>query len=81
MEYEDPRSTNFVAKDVSRGGYFMAIDSAVFDHDFLRAFKRDCEEPGNKLLSTASVEKVFEKDGNRVGTYLSLGSTEYEFGE
>jgi hypothetical protein len=55
----------------------MAVDAEEWGLDFLRAYKRECEDDEEK-----TVERVFENgEGERFGAYVRMPNTEYEFGK
>ena len=72
--------------NVSKGGYFIAIDEADFGLDFAGAYKRDCDRPEAQNPREANgaatpIEKVFRKDGRNFGTYLSMRYSCEDYGE
>jgi hypothetical protein len=48
-----------------KGGYFIAMDAMNFNRDFVALYERDYETE-SKIL----IEKVFIKDGTRLGAFF-----------
>ncbi|GAB1312340.1 hypothetical protein MFIFM68171_02550 [Madurella fahalii] len=66
--------------NVTSRGYFAVLDAEEWGLDFLRAYKRDCNDAVIDEEFTP-VERVFEKvDGKRVGAYVRMPGGEYEYG-
>lgn len=61
---------------VRKGGYFIALDAADFDVEFVKAYKRDCDKESDK-----PVEMVFCKGGERFGAFVDHTRVEYELGK
>jgi hypothetical protein len=70
-EWDDKRC------NVNERAYFMTVDAEEWGLDLLRAYKRECEDDGEKM-----VERVFENgEGERFGAYVRMPYTEYEYGK
>lgn len=93
-EYKDFVQLATGSNEVQEGGYMMALDAEEFSPDLVDRFSQDYEpsqmqemfSPIRSTLSNKTQEKIFMKPTTQqtmegFGTYVSMKSTEYEFGK
>jgi hypothetical protein len=62
-------------------GYLAVVDAEEWGLEFLRAYKRDCDDVVVDE-EDPPLERVFEKaDGERIGAYVRMLAGEHEYGE
>lgn len=74
-----PSNTEYpVSCNVAKSGYLVVLDAEEFGLEFLNAYQRDCDP----FWGGASKEMAFlRKDRGAFGAFMSMESTEYEFGK